>query len=222
MSILLAGRQPESMGHKDIFNNDVPDKLQRAMLDMVFDACANASDHCYGTFSSDRVAKDVSGVYRRGLIEDQWLGMKSLFSHLLIEPVPYRHNTGTYYEITSGTVKLTQSCIYHPDEAPRDAEFRKTLATNGQRYLSFEDEAQPDIDPATFLYAVLTYGIASQDNRSRPWFVRVQFLNEVCTAYVDSGIDLVSKFPDIVSKYVPNADFSANVKERRWRKRKSA
>jgi len=190
---------------------------------MIYDACRNASEHCYGRFSSKGVAKDVSGHYRRGLIEDQWIGMKGLFPELAIAPVSYKRNTGTYHEITSGLVKITESCTYHPDELPREAEFRMTLATSGQRALAFDDEPEDESAQPRFMYAVLTYGIASSDKRSRPWFVRVQFLNDFCTEYVDRGIDLISKFPDVVSIYTQSADVSGDVKERpRWGKRKSA
>ncbi len=180
------------MEPKYLFNENVPEKFQRAMLSMVFDACANASEHCYGTFNSSSVA----GTWQR---LSAWTDRGSMAGHAVAVPSfvdqSFSVQAQHWYLLRDhfGACKAHAICIYHPDEVPREAEFRKTLATNGQRVFSFEEQTLPEVDPASFLYAVLTYGIASQDKESALVYIRVQFLNENCTAYVDKGIDLVSE-----------------------------
>jgi hypothetical protein len=56
--------------NRDLFDQNVPGAFQRKLLKLVLECTRGASEHCYGTFSSPQ-AKDVSGVYRRGMIEDQ-------------------------------------------------------------------------------------------------------------------------------------------------------
>ena len=210
--------------NSDLFDQNVPIKLQKALLRLVFAGCKTASDHCYGTFRSNVVAKDVSGVYRRGVIEDQWEGIPALFpKQVSVDPRWYKHYTGSYYELTCGVVKLTQSCVLFRGDIPRQAEFRATLATNGQGELF---EPQPDEDANTephHLYAILTYGIdAKAEKRGQPWFIKIEIPNAECTASVDEGIDLIKRYPDIAQLYLSKPSFEAAVRERPKRKRKTA
>ena len=206
------------MTNSTIFDNNFPVRLQKKLLTLVFESCKTASEHCFGSFSSRRVAKDVSGVYRRGLIEDQWEGIPALFKRdVTVEPRFYKNYTGSYCELTCGVVKLTQSCVIERGDVPRQAEFRATLATNGQGEL-FEEFVEDD-DKPTFLYSILTYGIdQNAKNRDVPAFIKIEFPNSGCTAPVDEGINLVKRYPDISMKYLTKPSFDAAVTERERRR----
>ena len=186
---------------------------------MVFECTKDASAHCFGSFASRHIAKDVSGHYRRGLIEDKWAGLQPLHRGISVKPQWYNHSTGSYCELTSGLVKITQSCVLNPGDIPRHAEFRSTLATTGQGELFGNDEQQQ----AQFLYAILTYGIdCNAKDREQVAFVKIEFPNDRCTKPLDRGINLVSRYPDIAMQYLSKPSFDAAVAERPNRKRKSA
>lgn len=214
----LQAQTVKRMTNSGIFDNNISVKLQRKLLALVFESCKTASEHCFGSFSSHRVAKDVSGVYRRGRIEDQWEGIPALFKgEVSVETRFYRNYTGSYCELTCGVVKLTQSCVIERGDIPREAEFRETLATNGQRELFKEDVE--DGDKPKFLYSILTYGIDQKaKNRDVPAFIKIEFPNSKCTAPVDDGINLVGRYPDISMKYLTKPSFEAAVTERDTRR----
>jgi len=155
--------------------------------------------------------------YRRAKIEDEWSGIAALFPRdLTVEVRKYDNNTGHYNEITCGRVIITQSCIVDPDEVPRAANFRTTYARNGQLEL-FDDifETGPD----DILYTILTHGVdVSSRRRSRPAFAKFQFPNEDCARYIDEGIDLFKRFPEIVNEYITNVSEEVTPKRRRIRK----
>jgi hypothetical protein len=206
------------MTNSTIFDNNVSVRLQKKLLTLIFESCKTASEHCFGSFSSRQVAKDVSGVYRRGRIEDQWEGIPALFKgEVTVEPQYYKNGTGSYCELTCGLVKLTQSCVIERGDVPREAEFRSTLATNGQGEL-FEEVIEENEKPK-FLYSILTYGIDSKaNNRETPAFIKIEFPNSKCTAPVDEGINLVKRYPEISMKYLTKPSFDAAVTERERRK----
>lgn len=205
--------------NSDLFDQHVTTSLQRSFLKMVFECTKDASEHCFGSFDSRQVAKDVSGIYRRGLIEDKWAGLQPLHRGISVKPVWYQHFTGSYCELTSGSVKITQSCVLNPGEIPRYADFRSTLATNGQRKL-FDSE---DEEAAEFLYAILTYGIdCNAKEREQVAFVKIEFPNVLCSAPVDDGINLVSRYPDMAMQYLSKPSFDAAVAEKPNRKRRTA
>jgi hypothetical protein len=202
--------------NREFFDDAVPLRLQRALLKSVFENYKEASRHCYRTFQPAQ-AKDLSGSYRRAKIEDEWSGIAALFPDVQVTICPYENLTGSYNELTCGQVKITQSCITSPDVVPRYAVFRKTLAENGQLDL-FEYN---DVDSErTFLYGILTHGVDSKSaRRSRPAFARVQFPNQDCTEYVDDGIDLFKRFPEIVSEYIAQPTMTEVRPQRRKTKR---
>ena len=199
----------------------VPRIVQRALLISVFENYAQASRYCWRYFSNPQ-AKDLSGNYRRAKIEEEWAGIQARFPRdISVEVKPYPNNTGYYNEITCGRVLITQSCIAEPSEVPRSAEFRKTLATNGQLdlYSTNIEEAGPD----DLLYAILTHGVdVNSRRRSRPAFARFQFPNSDCTKYVDEGIDLFRRFPEIINEYITNVADEVQPKKRQIQKHGTA
>lgn len=201
-----------------IFDEHVPLRLQKALLKSIFDNYKAASEHCYGTFQPPQ-AKDLSGIYRRAKIEDEWAGVEAIFKNdVRVKVQPYENHTGFYNEITCGRVRITQSCTLSPNIVPRHAYFRETLASSGQLSL-FVEESHEQTQGASYLYAILTHGVdADSPKRSIPWFARIQFPNEDCTDYVDEGIDLFKRFPAIVADYVPQE--TPEVQPNRRQKRK--
>jgi hypothetical protein len=212
------------MSNSDLFDQSVSAQLQKAILKLIFEGCKTASEHCYGNFNSTRIAKDVSGVYRRGVIEDQWSGIPVRFPQVAMRPNWYRHYTGSYCELTCGDVKLTQSCVIYRGDIPRVAEYRSTLATNGQMDLCFEADGGDEGDTVPkYLYAILTYGIdTSAKKREQPAFVKIEFPNCTCTEPVDEGINLIKRYPEIAMQYLSKPSFDAAVTERPARRRKIA
>lgn len=209
------------MTNSQLFDLHVPVQLQKNLSTLVFESCKSASEHCYDSFSSRRVAKDVSGHYRRGRIEDQWEGILALFpNQVFVDQQWFKHGTGSYCELACGIVRLTQSCVQVRGEIPRQAEFRLGLATNGQ-YSMFEPQ-EPEIKPQ-YLYSILTYAIDSEaKNREQPAFIKIEFPNATCTAPVDAGIDLVKRYPEIAIRYLSRPSFDAAVTERERKRRKIA
>ncbi|MCI0347942.1 MAG: hypothetical protein L0Z53_00820 [Acidobacteriales bacterium] len=202
-----------------VFNENVPARLQYALTKSILENYKQASRYCFRHFASPQ-AKDLSGVFRRAKIEDEMPGIAALFRSITAAVQQFENNTGFYYELTCGVVKLTQSCISDPNLVPRYAKFRSTLAQNGQLPLF---TATGDPSDARYLYAILTHGVdINSEKRSWPAFVKIQFPNETCSDYVDEGIDLLERFSDLKAQYVPSAKVILQLKQRRIRKEEGA
>ena len=194
-----------------IFDQNVPRRLQHSLAKSVLESCKQASRFCFRNFSYPQ-AKDLSGVFCRAKIEEEMSGIAALFRGVTTSVFPYEHNTGFYNELTCGVVKLTQSRIADPDLVPRFAKFRATLSQNGQGYLF---PTGGNSDDARYLYAILTHVIdLNSEKRSWPAFVKIQFPNEACEKYVDEGIDLLERFPDLTAEYIPSANAIRSLKRR--------
>jgi hypothetical protein len=206
----------------ELFDQHVPRKFQKAILQSLLSNYKEASRYCWKNFHPNQ-AKDLSGIYRRTLIEEQWSGMAELFPALRVEPKLYDHNTGTYNELTYGLIKLTQSCVAGPNEVPRYAEYRTTLAHNGQLKLFEVDESSGAEADKRYLYSILTHGVdLESENRSLPAFARIQFPNKHCTEYLDRGIDLFQRFPDVLAAYLPKQTFEVLPTEKQTKKKREA
>ncbi len=200
-----------------MFDQHVLLKLQRGLLRAVLENYKAASSHCYSNFQPPQ-AKDLSGDYRRAKIEDEWAGIAAIFEDIKVNVRQYENNTGSYNEITCGQVKITQSCTLSANFVPRFALFRETLASNGQRDLFEGDEPQDCEGEERFLYAIFTHGVdVSSPKRSRPYFAKVQFPNENCTSYVDEGLDLFKRFPELTAEYLPGKAPEINPNRRQKR-----
>src|ERR1700736_2004994 len=115
------------VSNQAFFDEQVPQRVQRSLLKSTLENYKESSRYCYRNFAVPQ-AKDLSGVYRRAKIEDEFSGIGALFPFIEVLPQAYQNNTGFYNELTCGLVKLTQSCITDQDEVPRLALFRSTLA----------------------------------------------------------------------------------------------
>jgi hypothetical protein len=205
------------MSNKSVFDHDVPNRLQYSLTKSVLENYRQSSRFVFRNFAPPQ-AKDLSGVFRRAKIEEEMAGIAGLFRAVMISIQLYENNTGFYNELTCGVVKLTQSCISNPDIVPRYAKFRRTLAQNGQYPLFVPDGEQND---AEYLYAILTHGVDSNsEKRSWPAFIKIQFPNETCSKYVDEGIDLLARFPQLKAEYIPSAKVIRQANKRYIRKQK--
>lgn len=84
---------------------------------------------------------------------------------------------------------------------------------------NFRYSSSQESSTAEYLYAILTHGVdVSSPKRSWPAFVKIQFPNESCTAYLDDGIDLMARFPQIIGEYIPRPQFGRQATRRRRRK----
>ncbi|PWU12128.1 MAG: hypothetical protein C5B51_01225 [Terriglobia bacterium] len=202
------------------FDKYFPQRIQRALVKCIFENYKESSRYCFRHFGAPQ-AKDLSGVYRRARIEDEFAGISALYKELTVTALTYQNNTGYYNEISCGEIKLTQSCISDKNEVPRQALYRSTLASAGQLDL-FESS---DDGTSRYLYAILTHGVdLNSPKRNWPAFISVQFPNAECTAYLDDGIDLMARFPEIVAEYIPKLQFGAGatVTKRRRKKEEGA
>jgi hypothetical protein len=184
------------------FNQHVPEKVQRALLQRILQCYRDASQHCYKHFRSAQ-AKDLSGHYRRGRIEDEMFGIADRFRKdgVTVEEVPYRRNTGCHVELRSGLVTVTQSCVLFKDDMPREANFRETLASTGQREMFGDgEEEQPKAE--TTLYAVLLHGVApGGKQRETCAFACIRFPDGKFNGYLGGTVNLFEKFPQYVRDF---------------------
>lgn len=204
------------MSNVDFFDHNISLRVQKAVARLVCENYRQASRFVYRHFSGPQ-AKDLSGHYRRAMIEEDLAGLPALFPELSVEIKTYENNTGFYNEITCEQVKFTQSCIAYSNEVPRVATFRSTLARTGQLSLfnSGDDKAEGEAEPQ-YMYAILTHGVdVNADKRAWPAYVRIQFPNASLTEYQDEGIDLFRRFPELVKEFVPKSAYE--FKRRRQR-----
>jgi hypothetical protein len=184
------------------FNQHVPEKVQKALLQRILQCYRDASQHCYKHFRPAQ-AKDVSGHYRRGRIEDEFVGIAERFRKdgVIVAEVPYKRNTGHHVELRSGLATITQSCVLFKHDIPRDADFRETLASTGQREMFGDGEEEQPKDGVT-LYAVLLHGVAPGiKQRERCAFACIRFPDRNFKGYLGRTINLFEKFPQHVQEF---------------------
>lgn len=206
------------MSNQATFDNSIPRRLQYSLAKSVLENYAQSSRYVYRNFSGPQ-AKDLSGHFCRAKIEEEMAGIAALFRRdVRLQVQTYENNTGCYNEIACGLVKLTQSRVVGINDVPRLAKFRKTLAENGQYEMFVSaDDSEED----AYLYAILTHAVdPNSERRSWPAFIKIQFPNKTCTEYVDEGIDLLSRFPELRAEYIPTAEQLRQIKLRRVRRKK--
>jgi hypothetical protein len=213
---------PNSISNREIFDSCISPRIQKSLLRSIFQNYADSSEYCWRNFSAAQ-AKDLSGSYRRATIEEEWAGISTLFPEAKVSVRKYKNKTGSFNELTCGVVKVTQSCVSDPTVIPRFAVFRNTMAKNGQ-YLLFDDAGQnSSVGTASYLYSLLIHGVDTLSRRrSVPAFARIQFPNHNCTKYLDDGIDLFKRFPEIAEQYIGKARFIASPKPQKIRQTKLA
>lgn len=205
------------MSNEKFFDQNTSPRFQKSIARLVLENYRASSRFVYRHFAGPQ-AKDLSGVYRRAMIEENLSGLPVLFPEVSVENKAYENNTGFYNEITCQQVKLTQSCIVDTGEVPRTAKFRSTLAQTGQLSL-FEnhdaDDGEGENDPR-FMYAILTHRVdVMAEKRAWPAFIRIQFPNASSTKYLDEGINLLARFPELIAEYIPKS--ASQFKRRRRR-----
>lgn len=187
------------------FHGTFPKPVLASILKAIFQDYRDASEHCFSSFRFPQ-AKDVSGHYRRGKVEDDLLAIADRFKErefpeLNAEPLKYKHNTASYVEMTYRTIKLTQSCVLSSDDLPRDAEFRNSLAETGQLGL-FTEPGAADTEENKYLYCIVLHGVHKDaQKRERCAFACVRFPDKRFEGYIGGPINLFEMFPAIVQEY---------------------
>lgn len=183
---------------EEILRDELPAKLQQALLRSVFDNYKSAHAACFAEYEAEQ-ARTLNGHVRHAAIERELLGIGARFKDAAVKAEYYKNGTGTYVKLTCGRVVLTQSAVQHPQAVVRSAEFRKSLAANPQMCLDFGD-SEVEVEPSTVLYAILLHGKDARE-RSRPAFAHLVVPSSDCASYV-ARIDLFNAFPSIVNEYV--------------------
>jgi hypothetical protein len=207
------------MTNASVFDSQVPTRLQRSLTQAVLEHYKGSSRSCFSKYAEAQ-ARDLVGHCRRAKIEEELLGIVTLFPDVTISTHTYENNTGHYNEITCGCVRITQSHISQPSDVPRQAKFRATLAQNGQQELF---TTTTNLSDSGYLYAILTHGVdENSERRSWPAFIKIQFPDQNCSRYLDEGIDLSARFPELRDAYIPTANRIQQLKRKRARKNKEA
>jgi hypothetical protein len=185
------------------FDESVPEEFQRDTLRCLLDNWSIGFDDCAKFPKPER--HDLIGHYRRALFESQWRVLAEQYpDDLTAEAVLNRRGTYYHTQITCGSVRITASFVASPDAIVRRADFRRTLAEDNQRLMSWMPRRK--IPKNAFLYAVLLYG---PGDARRPGFVDFVFPRHDWTGYL-GRISLFDKFPDLVKSMV---DFDVELVE---------
>jgi len=189
---------------EQVLRDDLPSKLQQALLRAIFDNYKGACAACFSEYESEQ-ARTLNGHVRYASIERELLGIGKRFRDTAVEAEFYKNGTGAFVKLTCGRVILTQSAVQHPQAIIRSAEFRKSLAGNPQLSLNFGQETVEE-EPGIYLYAILLHGKDAKE-RSRPAFAQIVVPSADCSSYV-ARIDLFRAFPSIVNQYIAPAEAS--------------
>jgi hypothetical protein len=187
---------------REFFLRAVPREMLAAYLRATLQCYKDASAFCYEKYAREQ-AKDLSGHMRRAEIEKELLGVAERFKeYASAKTLMFKHLTGSYVEITSGQIKLTQSSVNSPNDLPRLATFRETLAGRSQ-YVLFSDSNEESEQVPEFLYCLLLHGVADKPNskREKCAFARIRFPDNEYLRYVGDTIDLFKMFPEIVAEF---------------------
>jgi hypothetical protein len=207
---------------KEIFAKDVPKEVLGALLHAVLQNYADSSDYCYSNFRPTR-AKVMSGHHRWAKTEDEWVGVAERHKDIVsAKETPYKHHTGSYVELTCGSVRMTQSSVTHTGQFPRDADFRDALSKSSHQYGLFLEKGEDSSDPAEgkYLYAIVIHGVHPRAKKREVCsFAWVRFPRRDCRRYYSERIDLFEMFPDIVKEYYGATE--EQVAEPKLRPRKS-
>lgn len=197
---------PDLPKPSDLFRQEVPREVLAAILRAILQSYRDASSYCYAAMRPHQ-AKEASGPVRRNKIESEFIGIGERYKRLIsVADRWYKRNTGNFVELTSGIVKMTQSCVLTPSDLPREADYRDTLATDSQ--LSFE--FVPKQAPGKYLYAIVLHGVdADSKQRSGCRFAQVRFPLPEFTRYTADIVDLFAMFPMIVAEYTSPTDVDA-------------
>jgi hypothetical protein len=184
------------------FNESVPTLLQRDMLRSVL-ACYQQADKHVKRHYPPPEAITLRGWIRRADIEVDIRNVAAKYVGAEGQPEP--NTTGSIFHsvVIVGAVKLTQSKLANPRQMVRPSGFREEYAQeSAQLLLGFVARRPRKVVPIgerEYFFAVLIHGCSKKD-KSRPYFVQFAFPNKDCTDWI-GRIDLMKKFPDVVSEF---------------------
>jgi hypothetical protein len=136
------------------------------------------------------------------MIETEWQNIAERYKGRIAAAVnSYKRNTGSYVELKSGHVTLTESRVLNSSDLPREADFRDTLAGTGQLGL-FDGSGDDERKHEASLYAILLHGVSRHAEKRRECaFACVRFPNKDCSGYLGGRVDLFAMFPEVVQEF---------------------
>lgn len=159
--------------------------------------------YCDATFERPEL-HDVHAHIRRAKIEGAFRAAGRLFQGVVVESKKNAARNAYYTRLRVGPFALTESAVEFPDDVPRDAVFRSTLAS-GQLPL-FEDGGDEDMEDVIF--GVFLHGRRSRCQMS-PQFLLLGFPEADCSRLVtqiDLSDELSRGLIRVMSEQQPGAE----------------
>lgn len=177
----------------DLFHEQVPIRVQKAMLRAAFEGCIVA--HAQASEHGREWLVDAVPPNRRLQVESrlQNLVLGDGFTVSL-----ERTNSSHYTKIESDRVVITAVTRAAPVNYVKPYRYRETLATPAQMdWLAEPIQVPPD---GAKLFALFMYG--GRHNRKYPQHARIAF-PAPDGSLAPGTIDLMTLYPDVVNEYVP-------------------
>jgi hypothetical protein len=174
-----------------IYRKSVPPALEREIVKCIFAEYLSAHASVNSKFSR-YTAHDLYPYERRAFIEDKLIKIARQHPNVGAIEKPNKNGGNYHVEISCGQVILTVNAVNHPEQIVRYADFRKTLASNGQLEFQFEDIEEEASDNSN-LYAIILHGPSTNKT---PNFIDIVFPDKDCKKYRDR-VNLLHKHSDI-------------------------
>jgi len=183
-----------SKAYRDLFDRDVPVRLQRDTVVAIQEAYRDSRDYCFDRYP-EPVAHDLWPHERRAMVETNWQMLASRHTGVIAPFRPNRIGNAFHAQVRVGEMILTTSFVDAPTKLVRSAEFRNSLARSSQMTLPTFPEVPPPM--REFLYGLIIHGGDEVDPRV-PGFIHVVFPASDCLSYV-GRIDLLDRFSDLIA-----------------------
>jgi hypothetical protein len=173
-----------------------PDEFLQDTLRCVFNAYVMARAHCHSQYAYPE-AHDLYPHERRAIFERTWRKISGGYPSVTAEPKDNKSKSAFHTEIRSNEIVLTANVVDKPSQIVRYANFRETLAENGQLTLDLDVFKDDDADRSK-VYAILIHGPSQAIS---PAFANIVFPDRNCKSYLEPKIDLFKEYPDILNAF---------------------
>jgi hypothetical protein len=179
----------------NLFFNDMPEDVLLDTARCAIGAYQEAYKYTRDNFPGEE-AHDLYPILRRSMFERNWRS-RLIRNKALTVSVEVNAAGNCYHTLVGcGRVIMTASAVERPSEMPRDAVYRKTLATPSQIELFDEPE---EVDEDAPLYAMLLHGPLGAGLLQSPMFLHVGFPTADCENYV-TRVNLAERFPTLATE----------------------
>ena len=174
------------------------DGVLRAIVTCITQSYAQAYDACYQDYAKDE-AHDLLPYMRRAELHRSLQRALRPYPQVRVTSQATEHHNSHHLCIETDRVLLTLSKVRSPGEMVHRAAYREQYARDNQL-----DFFQRDDEPVLHgrLYAVVLHG-HDPLHPERLAFLRIVFPNQAFTHYHDESIDLLQRFPDLVTPEEP-------------------